>query len=166
MYSGDLKSSDPKIKPVMDTIPLVKLKEGDEVELDAIAQIGTGMEHAKWQPTTSCAYKHYPIITINTELCEVCGDCAKECPRNVYELDEKKGLIKIVDLENCSLCKTCVKDCPNQAITVEGQEDKFIFRIETDGSLPPREVLSLASDILSQKTDMILDSMKKGGALK
>jgi DNA-directed RNA polymerase subunit D len=166
MYSGDLKSSDPKIKPVMETIPLLKLKEGEEVELEAIAQIGTGTDHAKWQPTTSCAYNNYPMITIDTEKCEACGDCVNECPRSVYELDEKKGLVKIVDLENCSLCKTCVKDCPNNAITVEGAEDKFIFRIETDGSLSPVQVLSKACDILSEKTDIILDSMKKGGALK
>jgi DNA-directed RNA polymerase subunit D len=157
MYSGDLKSSDPKIKPVLDTIPLVKLREGEEVELEAIAQLGTGTQHAKWQPTTSCAYKYYPQITIDLDKCEACGLCADQCPRSVYLLDEKKNQIKIVDLENCSMCNTCSKDCPNQAITVEGLRDKFIFRIESDGSIPPKEILSVACDLLSLKADMILD---------
>ncbi|HMK54535.1 MAG TPA: DNA-directed RNA polymerase subunit D [Methanobacteriaceae archaeon] len=157
MYSGDLKSSDPKTKPVQDTIPLVKLREGEEVELEAVAQLGTGLEHAKWQPTTSCAYKYYPQITIDTDKCEVCGQCAQECPRSVYQMDEKKNQILVVDLENCSMCKTCAKDCPSQAITVEGLEDKFIFRIETDGSLSPQEVLIQACDLLSKKANQIIE---------
>lgn len=157
LYSGDLKSSDPKIKPVLDTIPLVKLQEGEELELEAIAQLGIGSEHAKWQPTTSCAYKHYPQITIDVEKCEACGLCADQCPRSVYLLDEKENQIKVVDLENCSMCNTCSKDCPNQAITVEGVRDKFIFRIESDGSIPPKQILTTACDLLSQKADMILD---------
>ncbi len=157
LYSGDLKSSDPKIKPVLDTIPLVKLREGEEVELEAVAQLGRGSEHAKWQPTTSCAYKYYPQITIDLDKCEACGLCADQCPRSVYLLDEKKNQIKVVDLENCSMCNTCSKDCPNQAITVEGLRDKFIFRIESDGSIPPQKILTTACDLLSQKADMILD---------
>jgi DNA-directed RNA polymerase subunit D len=75
----------------------------------------------------------------------------------VYILDEKKNQIKVVDLENCSMCNTCSKDCPNQAITVEGLSDKFIFRIETDGSLSPQEILITACDLLSEKADNILD---------
>jgi len=157
LYSGDLKSSDPKTKPVQDTIPLVKLQEGEEVELEAVAQLGRGAEHAKWQPTTSCAYKNYPQITIDLEKCEACGLCADQCPRSVYLLDEKKNQIKVVDLENCSMCNTCSKDCPNQAITVEGLSDKFIFRIETDGSLSPQEILITACDLLSEKANNILD---------
>ncbi|NYT18070.1 MAG: DNA-directed RNA polymerase subunit D [Methanobacteriales archaeon] len=157
LYSGDLKSSDPQIKPVLDTIPLVKLREGEELELEAIAQLGTGSQHAKWQPTTSCAYKHYPQITIDLDKCEACGLCADQCPRSVYRLDEKENKIEVVDLENCSMCNTCSKDCPNQAITVEGLRNKFIFRIESDGSFPPKEILSLACDLLSLKADTILD---------
>ena len=160
VYSGDLKSQDPEVVPYYDTIPLLKLKEGEEVELIAIAKLGLGLEHAKWEPTTSCAYKYYPQITIDNEKCETCGLCASECPRGVYEFDEKKNLIKVVDLENCSMCKTCVRGCPSNSITVEGQEGKYIFRIETDGSLSPEEVLKRASDILSDKSDKIIEFCK------
>jgi DNA-directed RNA polymerase subunit D len=164
LYSGDLKSEDPNMKPVLDTIPLIKLKEGEEVELEAIAQLGLGSEHVKWQPTTTCAYKNYPQITINTDKCETCITCVQECPRNVLEFDEKKNQIKVVDLENCSMCRTCMKDCPNQAFTVEIVEDKFIFRIETDGSLSPTEVLTRACDVLSEKADKIVTFCEEGGS--
>ncbi|MCC7564604.1 MAG: DNA-directed RNA polymerase subunit D [Methanobacterium sp.] len=163
LYSGDLKSQDPNLKPVSDTIPLIKLKEGEEVELEAIAQLGMGKDHAKWQPTTTCAYKYYPQITIDSDKCEACLKCVEECPRSVLEYDEKKKTIKVVDLENCSLCRTCQKDCPNEAISVDVTGEKFIFRIETDGSLSPTEVLQRASDILSVKADKIID-FKEGGS--
>ena len=63
VYSKDLKScGDSKIKPVYDTIPLLKLKENQEVDLEAVAKLGIGKDHAKWVPTTVCAYKQYPEI--------------------------------------------------------------------------------------------------------
>lgn len=157
VYSKDLKSQDPQVKPVFDTIPILKLKEGEEVELEAIAQLGIGLEHAKWQPTTSCAYKYYPKITIDKEKCEECAKCADACPRGILEFDEKKNEVKILDIENCSTCKTCVNTCESGAITVESEEGKFIFRIETDGSLSPEEILTRACDILSEKSDKIIE---------
>ena len=75
VYSKDLISSDSKIKPVYDTIPLVKLKEGEELNIEAVAKVGYGKEHAKWMPTTVCAYKQYPEITFNDDL-EIDYDCA------------------------------------------------------------------------------------------
>ena len=161
VYSGDLTSQDPKIIPVYDRIPLLKLREGEEVELEAIAQLGIGLEHAKWQPTTTSAYKYYPLITIDPEKCEVCAKCAGECPRGVLQFDEKENKIIILDPEQCTMCKTCVKDCEPSAITVEGREDKFIFKIETDGSLSPEEVIITACDILAQKSDKILTFNEK-----
>lgn len=157
VYSKDLKSQDPQVKPVSDTIPILKLKEGEEVELEAIAQLGIGLEHAKWEPTTSCAYKYYPKITIDKEKCDECAKCAEACPRGILEFDEKKNEVKILDLENCSTCKTCVNTCESGAITVEGEEGKFIFSIETDGSLSPEEILTRACDILSEKSDKIIE---------
>lgn len=162
VYSKDLKSQDPQLKPTYDTIPIMKLKEGEEVELEAIAQLGIGLEHAKWQPTTACAYKYYPKITIDTEKCESCAKCVEECPRGILEFDDENNKVNILDIENCSMCKTCAKGCESDAITVEGQEGKFIFKIETDGSLPPEEVLTRACDILSGKTDQIIEFCEGG----
>jgi DNA-directed RNA polymerase subunit D len=58
------------------------------------------------------------------------------------------------------MCKTCVRECSTDAITVEGEEGKYIFRIETDGSLSPEEVLKRACDILSDKSDNIIEFCK------
>ncbi|MDI6723556.1 MAG: DNA-directed RNA polymerase subunit D [Methanobacterium sp.] len=164
VYSGDLVSAHEAVRPVYDSIPLLKLKEGEEVELEAIAKLGIGLEHAKWQPTTTCAYKYYPLITID-DSCEVCMKCVNECPKNVLEYDESENKIIITDIENCSACKTCMNNCEQGAIHVDAVDDKFIFKIETDGSLSPEEVLKNACDILSQKSEKIV-AFCKGGAKK
>jgi len=52
VYSGDLVSEDREIRPVSETIPLVKLAQGQSVKLEAYARLGRGKEHAKWQPCT------------------------------------------------------------------------------------------------------------------
>lgn len=50
--SGDLVSEDRDVRPVSESIPLVKLAPGQSVKLEAYARLGRGKEHAKWQPCT------------------------------------------------------------------------------------------------------------------
>jgi DNA-directed RNA polymerase subunit D len=52
VYSGDLVSEDREIRPVSESIPIVKLAHGQTVKLEAYARLGRGKEHAKWQPCT------------------------------------------------------------------------------------------------------------------
>jgi DNA-directed RNA polymerase subunit D len=50
VYSGDLKSKAKDVQPVFDKIPIVELFEpNDEIQFEAIAQLGNGRMHAKWQ---------------------------------------------------------------------------------------------------------------------
>ncbi len=50
--SGDLVSEDRDVRPVSESIPLIKLAAGQSVKLEAYARLGRGKEHAKWQPCT------------------------------------------------------------------------------------------------------------------
>lgn len=166
VYSKDLVSSDPNIKPVYDTIPLVKLKENEEIELEAVAQLGFGKEHAKWMPTTVCAYKQYPKITFDEDM-EVDYDCAAACPRGILKADRRSKIIKVLDIENCSMCKSCERACVkdnegNTYIHVGHEDNDFIFKIETDGSMPPKEVLLKACDVLENKADQLIEFSKGG----
>ena len=163
VYSKDLISSDSKIKPVYDTIPLVKLKEGEEIHLEAVAKVGYGKEHAKWMPTTVCAYKQYPEITFNDDV-EIDYDCASACPRGVLKSDRRSKKIKILDIENCTMCKSCVRASTNGYINVGYRENDFIFRIETDGSMPPKEVLLKACEVLGEKADKFIRFSEEGGS--
>ncbi len=157
VYSKDLKSDDPDVKPVYDTIPIVRLLENEEVELEAIAEVGIGAEHAKWQATTSCGYKYYPRITIDNSKISDVDEYVNECPRNVLENQDDK--LVVTNIENCSTCRTCqrLSQKDDDAIKVDFVEGKYIFKMETDGSLKPIEVLTIACDILSKKADNIIN---------
>lgn len=172
VYSKDLISSDSKIKPVYDTIPLVKLKEDEELNIEAVAKVGYGKDHAKWMPTTVCAYKQYPEITFNEDE-EIDYDCASACPRGVLKSDRRSKKIKIIEtfedspligVENCTMCKSCVRASTNGYINVGYRENDFIFRIETDGAMPPKEVLLKACDVLGEKADKFIKFSEEGGS--
>ena len=172
VYSKDLKSSDSRIKPVYDTIPLVKLKEGEKLDIEAVAKVGYGKEHAKWIPTTVCAYKQYPEITFNDDV-EIDYDCAQACPRGILKSDKRSKKIKIVEehenspligVEECAMCKSCVRASDNGYINVGFRPNDFIFRIETDGAMPPKEVLLKACDVLGEKADKFIRFSEEGGS--
>ena len=58
VYSEDLKPTDPKIVPVYDNIPIVKLDKNQKIKLEAVATLGIGKDHMKWQ----CALASYEIV--------------------------------------------------------------------------------------------------------
>ena len=124
VYSKDLISSDSKIKPVYDTIPLVKLKEGEKLNIEAVAKVGYGKEHAKWMPTTVCVYKQYPEITFNEDV-GIDYECADACPRGVLKSDKRSKEIKILDIENCAMCKSCVRASIRNAQSEGKDESRF-----------------------------------------
>ncbi|WP_298668894.1 DNA-directed RNA polymerase subunit D [uncultured Methanofollis sp.] len=160
VYSSDLISDDPETRPVLDNIPIVKLFEGQKVVLEARATLNTGRVHAKWEPTTACGYKNYPVITIS-ENCDGCGMCIDECPRGVLEIKDRQAHVVDGKLEACSLCKLCGKAClttgigTEPAITVGSDISKFIFVVESDGSLPVLTIIEKGLEyIRKQSTDL------------
>jgi DNA-directed RNA polymerase subunit D len=149
VMSGDLIPQDPKAGPVFDNIPIVKLTKGQKLVVEARATLNTGRMHAKWQPTLVCGYKNYPVITIS-DVCDACGMCVDECPRGILEVDGKK--VRVVDgkLPECSMCRLCERAClgsgigDKPAIAVSAENDRYIFVVESDGSLPVKEILNRA----------------------
>ena len=156
--SKDLISQDPRIGPASPDIPLVKLIKDQKVVLEARAVVSRGREHAKWQPTTACGYKNYPVITIN-DRCDACGQCVDECPRGILEIRE--GRVAVVEgrLEFCSLCRLCERACLNTGIgeeagiTVRSDETRFLFVVEGDGSLPAKSIIRQALDYIRTQSE-------------
>ncbi len=158
VYSGDLKSEDPRIKPVSDNIPIAKLIKGQKIVLEAYARLGRGKEHAKWTPVSACSYKYFPIVKINRERCNGCGDCVKYCPRHVLEL--KNGEVLVKNLLACTICRYCEKVCNNEAIYVKGDDTKFIFYVESTGALDPADIVVESSQILKSKAEEFINQLK------
>jgi DNA-directed RNA polymerase subunit D len=62
------------------------------------------------------------------------------------------------------MCKSCVRASDNGYINVGYRENDFIFRIETDGAMPPKEVLLKACDVLGEKADKFIRFSEEGGS--
>jgi DNA-directed RNA polymerase subunit D len=149
VYSGDFVSDDPETTPVYNNIPVVQLYEGQQLMIEAIARLGTGREHSKFQPVSVCAYRIVPEIVV--EDCDGCEKCIEVCPRNVFEMENGKAIpAKVIE---CSLCYECVKECPLDAIKIDEETGKFLFMVEGIGQMPMRTVMRKALDILKEKAE-------------
>jgi len=173
VQSSDLIPQDPKAVPVHDNVPIVKLIKGQKLVLEARAELNTGKEHAKWQPTNVCGYKNYPVITIS-DACDACGMCIEECPREILAVKGKRVEVIEGKLSDCSMCRLCERACvatgigDEPAIRISAEPDRYIFVVEGDGSLPVKEIMRRAlqhikgqSDELDKQTREISGDDKK-----
>ncbi|MEE8402066.1 MAG: DNA-directed RNA polymerase subunit D [Candidatus Hydrothermarchaeaceae archaeon] len=145
VYSNDLKSKDKKLKPV-EGIPIARLGKHQKISLEAEAVLGTGKEHVKWQPAI-VGYKYYPII--NIKKCSMCKECVDACPVDILKASKSK--ITVTDPKLCTLCNSCTDVCDEDAIAVSGDDRTFIFNIESQGALDPKEIFKKACEILEEK---------------
>lgn len=155
VHSGDIVSSDPKVQPADKNIPVIDLRTGQKVVLEAIAHMGYGNEHAKWQAGVACGYKNMPVITI--EGCDRCGICVNACPRNIIQLGEESAEVSKEDLLRCSLCRLCQDSCDIDAITVGADEKSFIFTMESDGSYTAQQLILNAVNTIKGKASEMQD---------
>jgi DNA-directed RNA polymerase subunit D len=88
VYAEDLKSTDENVKPVYPKIPIVELLEGQELQLEATAQLGIGREHAKWQAAVVGYEVSNGKFIFNIE--SVCGLRPEEIIISAIEVLKKK----------------------------------------------------------------------------
>jgi DNA-directed RNA polymerase subunit D len=159
VYSGDFVSENPNIMPVSDRIPIVKLAKEQRIKLEAYAKLGKGKIHAKWQPVSMCTYKYFPKIQLS-KSCSVCGECVDICPRKV--LAKADGRIEVRDPLACTMCMDCVESCPKNpaAIDVTGEENSFIFNLESTNALPPERIMKEAVGILDHQLKELESQIK------
>ncbi|MDK2891770.1 MAG: DNA-directed polymerase subunit [Methanohalophilus sp.] len=153
VYSGDLVSSDPKVSPADSSIPIVLLKPGQKLVLEATATMGFGHDHARWQAGVACGYKNLPVIEIHD--CDRCGACVKACPRSLITLDADSAKVAADDVLKCSLCKLCADACDINAINVSEDVNSFIFTMESDGSYSAQQLIINAVSTIKEKASRL-----------
>ncbi|MDD3041688.1 MAG: DNA-directed RNA polymerase subunit D [Methanosarcinaceae archaeon] len=154
VFSRDMISSDPKIQPADGNIPIVDLKKGQKLVLEAIAHMGYGKDSVKWQAGIACGYKNMPIVSI--ENCDACGKCASECPKGIIHIEESGATISEEDLIKCSICRLCERMCEISAIKVSFNESAFVFTMESDGSYSARDLVLNAAKVIKGRAEELV----------
>jgi len=166
VYSSDLKPES-GVTPVSGNIPIVKLGPTQKLRLEGYARLGRGVEHAKWQPVSACAYKYQPKVLLNAENLANPQEVIGVCPTDVFASDPSERIM-IRDEAACTLCMYCVeKAVPSDPkktfpVKVEGDESSFMFYVESTGAVPVKRIVEEASNVLDRKTSTLNELIKKG----
>ena len=137
VYASDLKSSDSGIKPVHPETIIVKLLEGQELELLASAHLGFGKDHSKWSPGL-VTYYYTPTIKVNNKSASF-KDSKDNFPKLVFNA---KGEIDVKKINSPQLIDAC-KDVDETvvSITYADPQTEFILTIEPWGQLSAEEIV-------------------------
>lgn len=151
VYSGDMVSADPQVVPADSIIPIVELKEKHKVVVEAIARLGTGRNHSKWQAGVASGYKNMPVVTIGD--CDGCGECVEVCPRDILVVNGNRAKTK--DLIECSMCRLCEKSCDMASIKVTSDPESFVMMFETTGTLTATELALEAAGSIKKRAEQL-----------
>ena len=156
VYTKDIKSSDPDVKPLYDSIPIVELFDDQKLKLEASASLGYAKDHARYQSAIA-HYRYFPTAVLKDKLTNP-EEVMKSCPKNAIKIDGEKVSITM----DCDLCKECVKIVkPKGVLEIEGDPTRFIFNVESISGLNPEEIVLSAIDILKEKAKDFGKEVKK-----
>jgi DNA-directed RNA polymerase subunit D len=142
-------------------VPIVRLGARQALLAYATAVVGTAREHAKWQVAHAVGVSPRPHIKIAKK--SGCTDAclkraAQSCPVDI--LAYEAGKITVTDETKCILCWACEKSCEHGSIKVEPDEEKFLVRFQTDGSLTAREALRFALKDLKRRFEELREAIQ------
>jgi DNA-directed RNA polymerase subunit D len=155
-YSGDLESSDPDVASADEHIPLIELKEGQRVELQADAVLETGNDHAKHQGGVAVGYRHLQRVEVVGDTDEFADDEAHVI-RGVIEEGAPDHLADEYDADEGDLVPAEEFDndlaarYPGKEVAVEDVPGAFVFSVETDGSMTVQELVTRAAGTLGDR---------------
>ena len=138
VYSSDLKTSDPKIKPVTGKIPIMELSAGQRLRLEAKAVLGKGEDHAKWQAGLA-GYKYFPMLKADYRKLKNVKEIANSCPVGALKVKAGKLELNPVKCTNCGECEKFVGD--TEAFSIGFDKNNFVFVAETNGQITAKEAL-------------------------
>ncbi|MGC8582307.1 MAG: DNA-directed RNA polymerase subunit D [Thermoproteus sp.] len=155
VYSGDLVSDHPDVKPVYPDIPIVKLVKGQSISLEAYARLGRAKEHAKWQAGLA-TYYYFPKLIVKGEDPQCLAQCKSICP------DAFGNSLNEFDPYKCTFgkLKTCENLC-GHLLAVDWDRFKYIMNIESYGNMDVDKMLGEAFRIFKVKLNMFLETLEK-----
>ncbi|WP_459195054.1 DNA-directed RNA polymerase subunit D [Halosimplex sp. J119] len=151
-YSGDIVSSDGLVEPADDNIPIIDLKAGQRLEVEADAVLDRGREHAKHQGGVAVGYRHLQRVNVVGDK----GEFADDDPNILRGVIEEDGeLIPTDEFDN-----DLTERYPGKEVEVEDVPNAFVFHVETDGSLTVDDLVVRAIDSLRDRADELRQSVQ------
>lgn len=149
---------------------VVKLGKNQELNARCIAKKGVGKEHAKWIPAAVATYQLDPEIVIDDNVMEDLTEQQKEdfvnsCPCNVYSFNKQTQTVRVENAIECTFCDECVYKAEDMGVEdlveITYKKDKFIFTVESVGSLRPEEIVLNAMSVLKSKMNMLKNEIEQ-----
>ena len=156
-YSGDLISSDEQVQPGEENVPIIDLKEGQRLELEADAKLGYGKDHAKHQGGVAVGYRHLQRVVLGDERDEFADD-DPEIIRGVIEDGGTSETSQAAGddgelVDTASFDNDLSNRYPDREVSVEDVPNAFVFDVETDGSMTVDELVLKAAESLQTRAD-------------
>lgn len=164
-YSGDLESSDPNVEPADRNVPLIELKEGQRVELQADAALDSGNEHAKHQGGVAVGYRHLQTVEVVGDSGEF-ADEESQIIRGVIEEQAAEHVADEYDAANGDLVPTETFDndlsvrYSDKELEVHDVGGAFVFSVETDGSMTVQELVKRAAGTLGDRAGELEEAVQ------
>lgn len=156
VFSKDLKSKDPEVKPIIDDLPIVELLKGQVLEFVATACLGCASEHAKFSPGLAW-FSYKPSVTVNNDA-KSFASVKDKFPPQVFDGDKiSKGKIEDLDLYDA------VDGVDADVVRVDYDPSTFIFKVESWGQLTPKEIVVSALEALEKKLALLGHEIDRAG---
>jgi DNA-directed RNA polymerase subunit D len=166
-YSGDIVSSEELVQPADENIPIIDLKEGQRLELEADAVLDVGREHAKHQGGVAVGYRHLQTVEVVGEK----GEFDDEEPQILRGVIEEQAAEHAEGddgetPENGDLVATDAFDndltqrYPGKELAVHDVEDAFVFDVETDGSFDVDTLTTAAIDTIEDRAAELKEAIQ------
>lgn len=151
-YSSDLVSSDDQVEPAEDNVPIIDLKEGQRLEIEADAMLGYGKDHAKHQGGVAVGYRHLQQV-------DVVGDSDE------YEDDEPQIIRGVVEDDGELVpAETFDNDLgnlyPDKEVEVDEVPNAFVFHVESDGSMNVEDLVYGAVDSIHERASELENAVQ------
>ena len=144
-------------------MPIVELKEGQRLELEADAALGRGKDHAKHQGGVAVGYRHLQRVEVSGEAgefeeeeAEIIRGVVKEGAAEHAEDDVENGdLVPAESFDNDLSGRY-----PGKDLEVEDVPNAFVFSVESDGSVPVDELVLKAVDTLESRANELEEAVQ------
>jgi DNA-directed RNA polymerase I and III subunit RPAC1 len=151
------------IRPAKLNILLAVLGPDQEIILEAHCKKGTGKEHAKWSPVGTSWYYFIPeAVMLQRAENEIAEELANQFPGFVKLIGKKpyrRAIIEEARLHQPLLEKVrrlSSEDKWSPFLQLRKVKEHFVFKVETSGVIPPKDVFNQAIVILIEKIEKLI----------